>query len=238
MRRACVVLLLSWMGWVGCRLNTQPPPYANDPLLKQRRPVAGEANQPPTLIRTTPEPSPPPRPNLPTKAEPTWPTNAEPTWPTTLPPSPQPVNQSSPVMSQTSTDESLDAQTHGGTERLVPIPSEPIQLVHSVQSNKADLHSQRSTSRYAHHPEYRWLRGVLDRHYRGSFYLRYRDPTEDDPHGGKVLLEPDQRLSELPDGTCLLVEGELAVSVDEPTKRRENYPRYRIHSIQQVGHDD
>jgi hypothetical protein len=88
---------------------------------------------------------------------------------------------------------------------------------------------------YGNGPDYGWLQGVVDRHYRGHWYLRYCDPSVEDKNGGKVCLADDPRLSQLKDGDVIFVEGEI-VSEKDPIDRGpwHHYPRYQIRTLKQV----
>ena len=88
---------------------------------------------------------------------------------------------------------------------------------------------------YGNGPDYGWLQGVVDRHYRGHWYLRYCDPSVEDKNGGKVCLADDPRLSQLKDGDVIFVEGEI-VQEKEPVDRGpwHHYPRYQIRTMKPV----
>jgi hypothetical protein len=86
--------------------------------------------------------------------------------------------------------------------------------------------------KYGHAPDYTWLQGELDRHYRGHLELRYRSVSEDDPYGGKVRLEDDPRLAEFRPGDVIAVEGELLTDPDGPAAAPwAQYRRYHIRSV-------
>jgi hypothetical protein len=91
-----------------------------------------------------------------------------------------------------------------------------------------------TTGRFAHDSEYRWIQGVLEKHYRGYYSLRYADSSVEEAYGGKVRLVDDQRLTQFHDGDVLRIEGEL-VSENEvgPHARWEN-PYYRVKGIELV----
>jgi hypothetical protein len=231
MRRVCLLLTLGCAGWVGCRFGGQQPPYANDPLLQQRKPVYAQPTNKPTTPPPLPEPSPPPPPPLRHDPANAW------------PPAASPSLTPNPASTQTTSSDSqypLIAE-----ERLVPIPSQPILPVQchepSHEPTVPPLAGPGRSGCYGHDRDYRWLRGTLDRHYRGTLYLRYAHPSEDDLYGGKVRLEPDDRLSEFADGACLFVEGTLVLpSADaaDAENRREHFPRYRVQSVRLVENDD
>jgi hypothetical protein len=65
--------------------------------------------------------------------------------------------------------------------------------------------------------------------------LRYCDPSTEDRWGGKVGLEFDTRLSHLPDGQRVYVEGELIPETEETPRTTWNpNPQYRIRSIRLI----
>jgi hypothetical protein len=85
---------------------------------------------------------------------------------------------------------------------------------------------------YAHDPDYQWLQGEIDVHYRGHKELRFRPASEDDAIGGKVRLVDDPRLADLQMGDIVRVEGELVR--DDPTAVGGQGPRYHVKSVQLV----
>lgn len=80
------------------------------------------------------------------------------------------------------------------------------------------------TGSYGHDPDRRWLQGVLERHYRGYYCLRYCDPSVEDEFGGKVRLQQDERLGQFRDGDVIGVFGWV-------TEAAEVAPPYRIEDI-------
>jgi hypothetical protein len=62
---------------------------------------------------------------------------------------------------------------------------------------------------YGHAPDYSWIRGVLDKHYRGFMNIRYCDLSEEDPYGGKFTLQADERLESYRDGDVVWIKGQL-----------------------------
>lgn len=77
---------------------------------------------------------------------------------------------------------------------------------------------------YGHDPDRRWLQGILERHYRGFWCLRYCDPSVEDAYGGKVRLQDDERLSAYRDGDVVGVNGQL-IETDGRT------PLYRLDDV-------
>jgi hypothetical protein len=62
---------------------------------------------------------------------------------------------------------------------------------------------------YGHDDDYHWLQGVLERHHRGYWSLRYSDPSVEDEFGGKIRLKDDDRLAAFHDGDVIGLSGEL-----------------------------
>jgi hypothetical protein len=83
--------------------------------------------------------------------------------------------------------------------------------------------------RFGHAPDYHWLQGVLEKHYRGYFCLRYLDPSKEDPNGGKVRLIDDHRLADYQEGDVLGMEGYLH-PIDETQGSWDN-PRYQVKDV-------
>lgn len=82
----------------------------------------------------------------------------------------------------------------------------------------------------AHATDYSWLQGILEKHYEGYFYLRFADPTADDPWGGKVRLDFDPRLGQYSDGDLVRVAG--AIFPGAGPAKWDQSPHYQIRSIQ------
>jgi len=87
--------------------------------------------------------------------------------------------------------------------------------------------------------DHTWLQGVLDKHYRGHFNLRYCDATAEDDWGGKVHLEEDEKLQQFQDGDVVYVEGELVRENGQVLRGHLNqYPRYRIRYAELIRHKE
>jgi hypothetical protein len=85
---------------------------------------------------------------------------------------------------------------------------------------------------YGHAADYSWLRGVLDKTYRGALNIRYCDLSEEDPHGGKFELKDDPRLASYRDGDIVWIEGELLPAKEGAESSPWNrFRTYRIHTI-------
>jgi hypothetical protein len=92
--------------------------------------------------------------------------------------------------------------------------------------------SEKPRARFDHAPDYAWLIGEIDVHYRGHKELRFCPISEENAIGGKVRLVDDPRLAELKAGTLVRVEGELVR--DDPIALAGEYPRYHIRIIQVI----
>src|SRR5262245_12915905 len=73
----------------------------------------------------------------------------------------------------------------------------------SPQQPPAIAASREATGKYGHLSDYHWIQGVLEKHYRGYFCVRYADASEEDRYGGKVRLADDPRLAQYRDGDVL-----------------------------------
>jgi hypothetical protein len=194
--------------WATCVLGCESAarrPYADDPLLMNRKPVVAKAAaaSPGALARTEP---PPPTPPSTAFASTTVPEEPK---PTPAPPTPTP-------------DE---------TGAKPPVPAVPVARTKPLPEVPVSPPIRRQVPEtYGHAAEYTWLQGVLDKHYQGQFGLRYCEPSVEDRWGGKVTLADDPRLAQFHDGDQILVEGEL---VGDQTARdaRHRYPTYRIREI-------
>jgi hypothetical protein len=89
-----------------------------------------------------------------------------------------------------------------------------------------------SYQRLSNAPDYSWLQGELDIHYRGYKELRFRSSDEEDSIGGKVRLVDDPRLSEFKAGDIIRVEGDLVK--EDLNGRGGQYPRFHVRSVQLV----
>ena len=87
-----------------------------------------------------------------------------------------------------------------------------------------------SESRYGHGPNYRWLKGELQKVHvpGGEWKLRYLPLDQEDRWGGSMVLAPDIRLEQFSDGDSVVLEGE--VMVGRPTLYLSG-PLYRISSV-------
>ncbi|MBW3538981.1 MAG: hypothetical protein KY476_01800 [Planctomycetes bacterium] len=83
---------------------------------------------------------------------------------------------------------------------------------------------------YAHDPEYRWLRGVVDYDRTNETWNIIYDlePAASDRWGGTLTLVDDPLLARLRDGDVVLIEGRVDASTRDRTGRK---PRYRIEHL-------
>jgi hypothetical protein len=66
---------------------------------------------------------------------------------------------------------------------------------------------RKESATFQHAPDYSWLQGTILKTPRGM-ELSYRASPDDDPWGGRVPLENDERLEQLRAGDIVRVEGE------------------------------
>jgi hypothetical protein len=219
-RLACWAAICLGVLTLGCSTSDRRP-YLQDPLLISKKPVEGRAqNARPTLLAQA-DPAPPMSPGV------------------SLASAPQPVIPSAPPTAVVVSEPqpAVPAQTistfTGVVEATPASRSQPGASSVSVPVSVAVERKVHGT--YGNGPDYGWLQGVVDRHYRGHWYLRYCDPSVEDKNGGKVCLVEDPRLSQLKDGDVIFVEGDI-VQEKEPVDRGpwHHYPRYQIRSLKPV----
>ncbi len=109
------------------------------------------------------------------------------------------------------------------------VPVSVPQPVVDARSTTVDRRSVDGT--YANDKDYRRVQGVLERHYRGWYSVRYCDPSEEDRYGGKFRLVDDQRINQFKEGDVIAVEGEMIPNGPESYNMN---PRFRIHDIRMV----
>lgn len=217
----------------GCTNGGPRQPYADNPLLLSREPLAKSA-LPQTVKAPSPDdpqpaprswanrsgpPAPPPRPAsaLVSDTPPTTPavgTLTQYSMPP-APPKPPPMPAAAPVPSTPTT-----------APAYLPSPPAPVQLA----SAPAPLPSTVANERFARAGDYSWLQGEFDTHYRGHKELRYAPPGDDDAYGGKVRFVDDPRLAEFQPGDVIRVEGELARD-DAPAGQ---FPRFIVRNVRLV----
>jgi hypothetical protein len=137
-------------------------------------------------------------------------------------PSPPPV----PVVTTANAKQPVPAVPALNTKPAAEVAATPV-VHHKVEGT------------YGRAPDHAWLQGVLDKHYRGHFDLRYCDASVEDDWGGKVHLEEDERLQQFQDGDVIYVEGELVRENGQVQRGHLNhYPRYRIRQVELVRHKE
>ncbi|MCS6851635.1 MAG: hypothetical protein NZ700_10765 [Gemmataceae bacterium] len=205
------VLLAATLSW-GCQ-HASESAYPNDPLLLSKKPVEGTLTSPgPTLLAQA-EPQAPPQPRLLAKSRRTG-----------------GPSDGRPAHSGTADDSGPTLQPIPGHRGPAPaIPAVQGRPSEGPPESRSAPHAVVGT--YGHAPDYSWLQGELDRHYRGTYYLRFCDPTVAHPLGGKVTLEDDPRLKNFQDGDIIQVEGALLAEDQDASQGRRPYPRYRIERI-------
>ncbi|HEV3146315.1 MAG TPA: hypothetical protein VGZ47_20680 [Gemmataceae bacterium] len=103
------------------------------------------------------------------------------------------------------------------------MPPPPMSLVHAGPVVHRDL-----AECYAHDSDYHLLKGILEKHYRGYYCLRYCDASVEDNYGGKVRLVDDPRLLQFHDGDVLSILGELLPESESGPHVHWDNPLYRI----------
>ena len=202
---------------IGC-INPYRRPYSNDPMLRQRVAVNGLAS--PSVAMRVDEPS---TPGVP-KSLATPGTLAHrliqltpedmPKLPE-LPPPPVPDADLVPEPKWALNAPAVPNPTPTNTPLLMP-NNPPVQVM----------------GEYGQGPNYAWLQGRIDRHYRGHYNLRYCDPTQADYWGGKVRLIEDRKLDGLEDGDVIFIEGEIIPrKADDSTELHDGYPSYRVRQV-------
>jgi hypothetical protein len=86
-----------------------------------------------------------------------------------------------------------------------------------------------------HDAQYTWIQGVVEKHYHGRIYLRYCDPSVEDPHGGKVCLDHDPSLEQFKEGDVIRVEGTISHEPD-PSRHAgwQHFPHYHVQSARLI----
>lgn len=85
---------------------------------------------------------------------------------------------------------------------------------------------------YGHDENYTWLQGVVEKSFRGTYSLRFCDPSCEDQYGGKVRLEDDPRLTDFKHGDVIAVTGQ--VEPENPPSDTFQYPRFRVKAVVKV----
>jgi hypothetical protein len=207
--RSVLVAAVGGLCLAGCSNNKSAVnQQVRDPLLISKKPVEGRADRPTAPQVAFAEPSPPPAPEA---AVATAPVKLDPLVAGRLEPAAAPPLSKPPVSATPA------VRTGNG-----PPPTETVS-----RSGPAAI--------YGHSPDHAWLQGVIDKHYHGHLELRYRDPSEEDDWGGKVILEDDPRLAQVKDGDVVRVEGEI-VKEDGNAKRGlwNHFVLYRVKDVRVI----
>jgi hypothetical protein len=237
LRRAWLAAALGGSLLVGCERAAVKQNYPPDVLFANRRPVEAKTETAKPLLAHS-EPAAPP---LPETALATAPRQRLTGVKTSTVKNPDPLNPPQPPPPAADPPEErarrIPAEAPGqgllspaaAAEKAADAPSPPVTASPAVRPHVEGT--------YGHAPDYAWLQGVLDRHYRGQVGLRYCDHAEEDDWGGKVWLEPDPRLETLKEGDVVFIEGEIVAENGQPRRGAWNhYPCYRVRSVEQVGH--
>lgn len=219
--------------FLGC--HSAASPLSTEPLLQSKKPVDGKIDEkaaPEALASVDPL-----APPVPSEAV------------ASMPPSFNQVPSASVAASSSVSLRPHDAVTLAAPQvnaaaqtAAAPLPTRrPVTATPAVRSSQSASPAaslavrKRVPGTFGHDAEYTWLQGVLDKHYHGHFYLRYCDPTVEDPWGGKVCFDEDPRLAQFKDGDVIYVEGAI---VPEPDTSRhsgwKHYPRYKINAVKLV----
>jgi hypothetical protein len=220
-RRTWLALALGSSLALGCRSAMWQHSYRDDPLVLNRKvgPVPAEDAQPTLVARVEPE----------------------------APAAPPMALAGTPVPEHETAKEPLEtadqpATPHGPPVSLIGTARAPAPVTPAVRSADSPVPAvpaagQWAAGPYGHAPDYSWLQGVIDKHYRGHLELRFCDPSVEDRWGGKVCLEDDPRLHELKDGDVVLVLGEMVGGSPSPSAGAWNYyPHYHVRELMFVRH--
>ncbi len=194
---------------LGCERAAIKHPYPPDPLLISKKPVEGK----------------------PDKAGPVLTAQAEPSAPAV--PASAALGRGLETTPQHHSN--LESPEKNGPSRptLPAVPAVRSSISPEVPATPALR--RRVPGAYGHAPDYSWLQGVLDKHYRGHLNLRYCEAHLEDTWGGKVCLEDDPRLAQVKEGDVVVVEGGIVRENGQPLRGTwTHFPRYRIRDIQLV----
>ncbi|MGE3808033.1 MAG: hypothetical protein AB7K24_25510 [Gemmataceae bacterium] len=260
-KRNWLTLALAACSVLGCKSSQPNPSFPEEPLLLSKTPVAGnlEVIEPGRTVIAETQPAAPPRPYDGMASEP----SAVPLARADVRPSEAAApSQPDYVTQPTSRRRPLQAQPaiRSGTQPVQaepairrqrePLPAQPASREGVNLRPYPDARppvfptpdvpaaaQPAGDPRYAHCGQFTWVQGVLDRHYKGGYHLRYSDPSRDDCHGGKVRLIDDPRLKDFQEGDVVRIKGAI---VDNPNGNSaprscwKHYPYYRVDSIELV----
>jgi hypothetical protein len=253
--KGCLIAVLGCSLGAGCQRAAVRSAYPPDPLLQNKTPVAAKAESArPMVARNEP-------------VVPALPSGVVASAPPRRSPGPstdvvgKPEEKSAPFESQPApTNKAASpavAASYPSTSESIPTPpptpavapttnaKPPVPIVPALNTKPAPevaatpVVRQKVDGTYGRAPDHAWLQGVLDRHYRGHFDLRYCDASVEDDWGGKVHLEEDERLQQFQDGDVIYVEGDLVRENGQVQLGHQNhYPRYRIRQVELVRHKE
>jgi hypothetical protein len=239
LRRAWLAAALGGSLLVGCERAAVKQNYPPDVLFANRRPVERKPEAVTPLVAHT-EPAAPPLPQTALATAPrqrlvgvktsTVKSNDSQNPPKQPPPAANPPEERARGIPAEAPGQGLVSPA-AAAEKAADAPNAPPPAVPAPRPHVEGT--------YGHAPDYAWLQGVLDRHYRGHLGLRYCDHAEEDEWGGKVWLEPDPRLEQFKEGDIVFVKGEIAVEDGKPKRGAWNhYPCYRVRSVEPVQHQE
>jgi hypothetical protein len=236
----------------GCS-SQRKAPYANDPVLLHYKPTLNDSATIMAEKQAHHGPTKPPMPagsrdaaadsstvaKTPTDSN-VQPAKAEVPPGQLLPPPPGQGPQLAQSPAPTTTPNSSSLPVRPQEPGALPAPTVPAAIPDSVAMNgsqpAADAAATATEVRsadgiYAHHKDYHRIQGVLERHYRGYYSVRYCDPSEEDQYGGKFRLVDDQRIGQFSEGDVIAVEGEMIANGPEEYNLN---PRFKIHTVRLV----
>jgi hypothetical protein len=251
----CLIAALGCSLGAGCERAAVRPTYPPDPLLQNKTPVAAKAESarpmsarsepvvpalPADALASAPHklPAEPPTDIAQKKEERPAPAEPTPSPADKRPDSPSTPGNATVVAAKPTSPPTPAVTTATNTKQPVPIvPALNTRPAPEVAATPAVRHKVDGT--YGRAPDHTWLQGVLDKHYRGHFDLRYCDATVEDDWGGKVHLEEDERLQQFQEGDVVYVEGDLVREDGQVLRGHLNhYPRYRIRQVELVRHKE
>jgi len=122
-------------------------------------------------------------------------------------------------------------------QSLAPVPASPVtpaaaKAVETEAKNPFEL-ARRYEQRVSHTADYSKLTGQLDFVHAdgGLWVLRYAPLSEEDRHGGSVILARDHQMNSYREGDLVTVVGQV---IREKGSSRLGGPLYRVNSISLV----
>jgi hypothetical protein len=253
--KRCLIAALGCSLGVGCQRAALQSTYPPDPLLQNKTPVVAKVESARPVVART-EPAAPALPPGVLASAPTRRPIDPPTEMVRKPEEKRPPAEPPPLSFNKGANPPAQAtitSAAGVNPSSPPTPAvvaagnarQPVPVVPALNTRPA---AEVAATPAVHHKvdgtygratDHAWLQGVLDKHYRGHFDLRYCDATVEDDWGGKVHLEDDDRLKDFQDGDVIYVEGELVRENGQVVLGHQNhYPRYRIRQVELVRHKE